>query len=119
MLEKSCNLKLAAKRQECMEEMETEIKLTGFKMQQRVQRVINKLFEGEVEFEDIFMDRAENSEDERNNRPTQNVILKKAMENVDNLCKLTKDITEKTDEVPLADQCESSDDELPWKEGRR
>ena len=103
MLEKSCNLKLAAKRQECMEEMETEIKLTGFKMQQRVQRVINKLFEGEVEFEDIFMDRAENSEDERNNRPTQNVILKKAMENVDNLCRLTKDITEKTDEVPLAD----------------
>lgn len=55
--------------------METEMKLTGFKMKERVQRVISKIFDHEIELEDIFLDRADNSEDEDPNRPTQAKIL--------------------------------------------
>lgn len=88
MLEKSCNLKLAAKRQEYLEEMETEMKLTGFKMKERVQRVINKIFDHEIELDDIFLDRADNSEDDEHNRPTQSKILQHSMVEIEEMCNL-------------------------------
>lgn len=69
ILEKSCNLKLVAKRQEMMEEVETELKLKGFKVKERILRVINKIFEREMDLDDIFMDRGE-SNDEEEGRPT-------------------------------------------------
>ena len=50
--------------------METEMKLTGFKLNERVKRVINKLFEREIDLEDVFLDRGEKSEDEEASRPS-------------------------------------------------
>ena len=70
MLDKSCNLKLAAKRQEQIEEMEIEKKLTGFRLNERVKRVVTKLFERELSIGEIFLDRGENTEDEEESRPS-------------------------------------------------
>ena len=62
MLEKSINIKLQAKRKEFIEEMENEMKLTGFRMKERVNRVINKIFDQEIEFDDIFLPKPEELE---------------------------------------------------------
>ena len=119
MLEKSCNLKLAAKRQEYLEEMETEMKLTGFKLNERVKRVINKLFEREIDIEDVFLDRGDKSEDEEEVRPSQRYILSNAILQIDQMCKMCEEFTTVEEEVPLIDQMKESDDDLPWKETRR
>ena len=73
--------------------METEMKLTGFKLNERVKRVINKLFDQEIELEDVFLDRGEKSEEEEVTRPTKNVILHKALLQIDEMCTLCYDIT--------------------------
>ena len=55
MLEQSCNIKMQAKRMEEIEDRETEIRLTGFKLKERVTRVINKIFEHSIELNDVFL----------------------------------------------------------------
>lgn len=102
-----------------MEEMETEMKLTGFKLNERVKRVINKLFDREIDLEEVFLDRGEQSEDQEATRPTHNAIIDKALVQIDEMCTLCNDVTNVEEEMPLIDQMKESDDELPWKDSRR
>ena len=102
-----------------MEEMETEMKLKGFRVKERVLRVINKIFEREIEVEDIFMDRGDSNGEEEEGRPTQQTILKKSMVNTDELVALSTEVTTENNELPLIDEMQESDEELPWKESRR
>ena len=44
--------------------MENEVKLSDNKLNMRVKRVINKLFEKELSLDEVFLDRGDNSEDE-------------------------------------------------------
>lgn len=43
--------------------MGNEMKLTGNKLNKRVKRVLNKLFEKELSLDEVFLDRGDNSED--------------------------------------------------------
>ena len=53
-MERSCNPELAEKQKEYNEEVETKMKLTGFKLKDRVRRVIIKLLEKEVDLDNII-----------------------------------------------------------------
>ena len=43
--------------------MDNDMKLTGNKLNKRVKRVLNKLFEKELSLDEVFLDRGDNSED--------------------------------------------------------
>jgi hypothetical protein len=57
-----------------LEERETEMKLQGFRVNERIQRVINKLFDRELDLDEIFLDRGD-TDDEDENRPSKSKIL--------------------------------------------
>lgn len=120
MLEKSCNIKMQAKRLESIEEKETEMRLTGFKMKERVNRVIQKIFERDIELNDVFLDRGQNSEeDAEDQRPSKQTILQTSLTYIEDLCSLCKQVTSQDEQMPLLDQVEASDDEMPWRESRQ
>lgn len=50
--------------------MENEIKLTGNKLNKRVKRVVDKVFEKEISLDEVFLVGEDNSEDEEKARPT-------------------------------------------------
>jgi hypothetical protein len=94
------------------------MKLQGFRVNERIQRVINKLFDRELDLDEIFLDRGD-TDDEDENRPSKFKILKQAMLNIDELCALSSEVTTENVEMPLIDEIQDSDDDLPWKESKR
>ena len=54
LLEKSINLKLQIQRQDIIEDMEQELHRNGFKLKERVARVIKKIFNNEIDLKDVF-----------------------------------------------------------------
>ena len=101
-----------------MEEKETEMKLQGFRVNERIQRVVNKLFDGELDLDEIFLDRG-GTDDEDENRPIKSKILLQGILRTDELCALSSEVTAENVEMPLIDEMQDSDEDFPWKESKR
>lgn len=70
------------------------MRLTGFKMKERINRVIQKIFERDIELNDVFLDRGQNSEeDAEDQRPSKQTILQTSLTYIEDLCSLCKQVT--------------------------
>ena len=99
--------------------MEIKMRLHGFKLKERVNRVINKLFDKEIDLSDVFARRPtggtgggdSEGDSENDHRPSQSKIIKRTMAPVDEMCKFCEDITKMEEPQPLLDQVKLSGDE--------
>ena len=120
-------MKLQVQQKNLVNDFETKMRLNGFKLKDRVTRVINKLFDKEIDLSDVFVRRSSggtgggdseyNSDD---NQPRQSHILKRTMLPVEEMCQAFNEFTHVEDPQPLLDQVEGGETKLTtWWESKR